>query len=177
MPGAAASDRLTRSASCIASGSTSRTMTPGDPPVTGPTSCAAPLPSRSWALGAVARLLTLMVEHLANEAPRLLQGVGGLGEERPEHLEDVRIGRVELDARIDPAPGRVRGQLPSLAQREIAGRGLDQQRRETGQIGGQRAEDGVLRRVAVEVGAIATAGRRDGLGRRRGGEDRLAREV
>src|SRR5882757_4982466 len=90
--------------------------------------------------------------HGADEAADLVDGVPGLGQEAPEDVEVVRRHRVDRDAGLDAALGRVPGQQLGLLQDGIAGGGLDEQRRQPGQGRLQRAEQRVVDRVAGQVG-------------------------
>src|SRR6478609_693923 len=71
--------------------------------------------------------------HGADEAAELVDGVPGLGQEAPEDVEAVRGHRVDRDAGVDAALGRVPGQQLGFLQDGVAGGGLDEQRRQPGQ--------------------------------------------
>ena len=90
---------------------------------------------------------------LADEGARLLERVGGLGQEGPEDLEDVRVRGVELEPGVDAGRLRALDQPARLLQHEVAGRGLHEQRWEAGEVGEDRAGQRVVGRVAREVGA------------------------
>ena len=74
------------------------------------------------------------------------------GRKLQKMVEVVRGYRVDRDAGVDAALGRVPGQQLGFLQDGVAGGGLDEQRRQPGQGRLQRAEQRIVGRVAGQVG-------------------------
>jgi hypothetical protein len=89
-----------------------------------------------------ARALRLLAQALADERTRLLQCVGGFRQERPEDVEDVCLGRRDLDPRVDAMGLRTLGQSLRLVEDVIARRRLDEQWRFIGSADTARARAG-----------------------------------
>lgn len=64
----------------------------------------------------------------------------------------MRGDGVELEANIDAVLAGAIGQPVGVLELKVPGRALDEQRRQAGQVGGQRAHERIVDRVAGEVG-------------------------
>jgi len=83
----------------------------------------------------------------------LRDGLGGLGEEAPEDVEVVGVDGKQLEAGGHAAFLGMVGQLAGLGQQRIAGGGLNQQRRQAGQVRGQRIDQRIVSGVPGQVEA------------------------
>ena len=61
------------------------------------------------------------------------------------------VDRVELERRLDPVGAGTLGEAVRVLSLRVARRGLDQQRRQAGEVRGQGADDGIVGRVPAEV--------------------------
>ena len=93
----------------------------------------------------------------AGETAGLLQGLGGLGEEAPEDMEVVGVHSEQLETGVHPAILGVVGELAGLLQERIAGGGLDQHRRQVGQVRGQGIDQRIIGGMPGQVQASRDA--------------------
>ena len=87
----------------------------------------------------------------ADEGTRRRQRLARLGQERPEHVEHVCVGRVELQGDVDAVVAGPFGQHSSLGDDGVARAGLDEQRRQPTEVGVERGDDRVVDGVPREV--------------------------
>ena len=81
----------------------------------------------------------------------LLHGLRGLGQERPEDLEVVRVDRVQLEPYVDAVAAGVLGEAVGILDDDVARTALDEHRRQPGEVGAERVEDGVVGRMPAQV--------------------------
>jgi hypothetical protein len=74
------------------------------------------------------------------------------GTARPEPLERVRLRRVELEPCVDAVAAGALGDLVGVLALRVARRRLDEQWRQAGEVGRQRAHHRIVDRVVAEVG-------------------------
>ena len=88
---------------------------------------------------------------LAGEAAGLPHRGTGLGQETPEDMEVMRVHGEQLEPGIHTVPHGAIDQPGGVIQDGVPGGGLDQHRRQSGQVGVKRSDDRVVCRMPGEV--------------------------
>src|SRR5215210_1624455 len=90
-------------------------------------------------------------QQAARELPGLCERVSRLRQERPEDLEDVHVGAVELEPRVDPLLPCALDERLGLWPGAVALAGLDEEWRQAREAGAQRTDEGIADRMARQI--------------------------